>query len=446
MTIRTRLHLHSLGVVAAVIAAIVVFDKGVSLAELMLPSAIAAAVALLLSELVARDLAGRVRELRDVSVALVQGDLTARPPLSSSGEFGELATAVHRLSEHLVSRITALRAEDALLAALIESLDEGVVAMDPRGVVVRINSAAREILGISRDLPFSPEHFPRVPELQAAIELAFRGTVTSPAEAPIGSRVISITARPLPVGGVVIALFDLTQIRRLETIRRDFVANASHELRTPLTVIGGFAETLADDDPEPELRRQFASTIKSQATRMQHIVDDLLDLSRLESGTWQPKITSVDLSSVTADIVATYRAAAAAKSVSLEVDLNRARTEIPADPTAVRQVVSNLVDNAVRHTSRGSVSIVAESEPAGTWIRVRDTGQGIRAEHLSRVFERFYRVDSGRARHTGGTGLGLAIVKHLVETHGGHVFAESEIGKGTTISAFFPERNVDVAD
>ncbi len=446
MTIRTKLHLHSLGVVAAVIASIVLLDSRVSLADLFRPALIAASVALLLSELVARELAGRVRELRDVSVALVQGDLTARPPLSSSGEFGELATAVHRLSEHLVSRITALRAEDALLAALIESLDEGVVAMDPRGLVVRINSAARELLGISRDLPFPPEQFPRVPALQAAIDLAFRGTVSSPAEAPIGSRVISITARPLPVGGVVIALFDLTQIRRLETIRRDFVANASHELRTPLTVIGGFAETLADDDPEPELRRQFASTIKSQAARMQQIVDDLLDLSRLESGTWQPKISSVDLSVVAADIVATYAAAAKAKSVSLDVDLKEARPAISADPTAVRQVISNLVDNAVRHTTQGSVCILAISDSEGTWIRVRDTGQGIRAEHVSRVFERFYRVDSGRARQTGGTGLGLAIVKHLVETHGGHVLAESEVGKGTTISAFFPERSIDAGE
>lgn len=440
MTIRTKLQLHSLSVVAAVVAAIVLFDDRASLQEVLLPAAGAAAAALVLSEILSRALARQVRELRDVSVALVQGDLSARPPLSATGEFGELATAVHRLSEHLVSRIMALRAEDALLGALIESLDEGVVAIDARGLVVRINPSARDILGVSRSLSFSPDHFPRVRELQGAIESAFRGIVTDPVEAIIGSRIVSLNARPLPMGGVVIALFDLTQIRRLETVRRDFVANVSHELRTPLTVIGGFAETLADDDPPEELRRQFASTIQAQARRMQRIVDDLLDLSRLESGTWQAKIAEVDVKWIAEEVVSTYRPSASARGVELVVDMRQATAPMQADPTALRQVISNLVDNAVRHTTAGRVVVSNESNEEGTWVRVSDTGQGIPADHLSRIFERFYRVDSGRARDTGGTGLGLAIVKHLVEAHSGRITAESQPGKGTTISAFFPGR------
>lgn len=446
MTIRTRLRLHSLSVVAAVVAAILLIDDRVTLSELLIPAFAALVAALVVSEVVARRLVGQIHQLRDVSLALVQGNLDARPPLSESGELGELATAVHRLSEHLVSRIDALRAEDSLLEALIESLDEGVVAMDAKGAVVRINASAREILGVGGSQSFTPEHFPRVPELQGAVESAFQGVAADPVEIAIGARIVSLTARPLPVGGVVIALFDLTQIRKLETVRRDFVANASHELRTPLTVIGGFAETLADDEPEPELRRQFAATIRSQANRMQRIVDDLLDLSRLESGNWQARASEVDLAAVTNEIVSTFGPLASEKSVLVSADLSRADGGFAADPTAVRQVISNLVDNAVRHTSQGAVTIVVESDQAGTWIRVRDTGQGIRQEHVSRVFERFYRVDSGRARNAGGTGLGLAIVKHLVEAHGGHVVAESEIGRGTTISVFFPERSATRPD
>jgi signal transduction histidine kinase len=446
MTIRAKLQLHSLGVVAAVLAAIVVLNDRVAFRDVLLPGLAATAVALVAAEIIARSLSSRVRELRDVSVALVQGDLDARPPLSATGEFGELATAVHRLSEHLVSRIMALRAEDALLGALIESLDEGVVAIDARGLVVRINPAAREILGVTRSLSFSPDHFPRVRELQNAIESAFRGEITDPAEAIIGRRTVSLTARPLPMGGVVLALFDLTEIRRLETVRRDFVANVSHELRTPLTVIGGFAETLHEDDPPPELRRQFAATVKAQAQRMQRIVDDLLDLSRLESGSWEPKRAAVDVSAVTAEVMSVYAPVADEKGIELRAELGGVNGALQADPTAVRQVIANLVDNAVRHTAKGGVVVGARAADGGTWIDVRDTGQGISREHLPRIFERFYRADPGRARKTGGTGLGLAIVKHLVEAHGGHVSAASEHGQGTTISVFFPGEEESASD
>jgi len=445
MTIRTKLQLHSLGVVAAVLIAVAVLGGIDALRATTLPALGAAIAALAMSELLARALVKPLHDLRDVSVALVRGDLAARPSLSATGEFEELATAVHRLSEHLVSRIMALRAEDALLGALIESIDEGVVAIDTRGLVVRINPAAREILGVTRSLSFSPDHFPRVRELQRAVDAAFRGIVTDPVETTIGGKVVSLTARPLPRGGVLIALFDLTAMRKLETVRRDFVANVSHELRTPLTVIGGFAETLLDDDPPPELRRQFAATIKAQSHRMQRIVDDLLDLSRLESGRWQPKTSSVDLRAIAIEIATTSAPAAAEKEIELRVDVPETLGPMEADATALRQIVANLVDNAVRYTSSGRIVISATNHDAGRWVRVSDTGQGIAPEHLPRIFERFYRVDKGRSRESGGTGLGLAIVKHLVEAHGGRVMAESTLGKGTTISVFFPDRSENMS-
>ncbi len=421
--------------------AVVVYNQTVSWRSVLLPSAIATAIAISLSAFVARSLSHDIDNLRDVTRALSQGDLSARPPLTAPGEIGELATAVHRLSEHLGSRISALKAEDALLAALIESLDEGVVALDGRQQVVRINAAARTILGVTRALPFPGDALPRVTELQRALAKAFNGQTAEPIEAVVGQGTVSLTARPLALGGVVLAIFDLTKIRRLESVRRDFVANVSHELRTPLTVISGFAETLADDDLPSDMRRQFANTIHAHTERMQRIVDDLLDLSRLESGRWEASTSELDTEEIAKEIVGIFSDAARVKNLALDLRLDPAARRIRADRTAVRQGLSNLADNAVRHTDSGSVTIFSRSASDGVWIGVSDTGPGIPPEHLPRIFERFYRVDSARGRNTGGTGLGLAIVKHLVDAHGGRIDAVSEPGKGTTISAFFPARD-----
>jgi signal transduction histidine kinase len=237
---------------------------------------------------------------------------------------------------------------------------------------------------------------------------------------------------------------DLTPVRRLEAVRRDFVANVSHELKTPLTVVGGFAETLADDgqDGHDELpaaqRRQFAQAIRANAARMQRIVDDLLDLSRIESGGWVPAPVAVDVRAAAAEALAAAGVTAARKGVALEVAPAADAQAVWADPTALRQVLSNLVENAVRHTSAGAVVVSTRRAGDGVWLEVRDTGSGIAPKHLGRIFQRFYRPDPGRSRAEGGTGLGLAIVKHLVEAHGGVVRAASTLGQGTTMSTFFP--------
>jgi len=228
-------------------------------------------------------------------------------------------------------------------------------------------------------------------------------------------------------------------LRQLEMVRRDFVANVSHELRTPLTVIGGFAETLADDNPPEDTRRRFASTIRAHTQRMQRIVDDLLDLSRLESGRWTADLSSVDVMTVAQDVFSSTTASATKRGISLETEIASDAEQIVVDRTALRQILENLVENAVRHTDHGSVTIFSQRKPTGVLIGVHDTGAGIQREHVSRIFERFYRADDGRARESGGTGLGLAIVKHLVEAHGGHVLASSQPAAGTTITAFLPQ-------
>ena len=397
-------------------------------------------VAGLLSWFFARTVSQPVAELSDVARALAAGDFSRRPARAAPGEVGDLAIAISQLAEQLSRRLEALRTEEILLRELAESLNEGILVIDSRHQVVRINETARLMLALRDPLPFGDDMLPRDRLLRETVVGAMRGDTVRDAELRIAGRVYNVSARPLEqLGGAVIALLDLTRLRRLETVRRDFVANVSHELKTPLTVVRGFAETLADDDPPPEIRRQFAESIASHTRRMQRLVDDLLDLSRIESGGWVPEPQSVDLGGVIADDVSAARELADRKGIRLEAHLEPDALTVFVDPLALRQVVRNLVENAVRHTSRGVVTVHAAREQEGVRLRVSDTGCGIAAEHLPRIFERFYRVDPARSREQGGTGLGLSIVKHLVEAHGGAVRAESVVDQGTTISFWLPD-------
>ncbi|MCC6931344.1 MAG: HAMP domain-containing protein [Gemmatimonadaceae bacterium] len=401
---------------------------------------VATLVALLLAVLFARSVTRPILELRDDAQAIAGGDLARRPSLVAPGEVGELASAFHRLAEQLSARVAALEADDALLRALTEALNEGIVALDGRQQVQHMNAGARRLLGARDPLPFPADRLPRDRVLREALAAAFAGFATDAIETTLNDRAVTLTARALDGGGAVLALLDVTTIRRLEKVRRDFVANVSHELRTPLTVVNGFAETLQDPSLTPEDRTRFSATILSNTNRMQRIVDDLLDLSRIESGGWRPAPDDVDIRAVAQETFAGARAIADRKRVALQSEIGDDLHVVHADPTALRQVLGNLVDNALRHTTAGHVTIAAIREDNGVRLTVRDTGSGIPAEHLPRIFERFYRVDAARSRQEGGTGLGLAIVKHMVEAHGGRVTAESTAGVGTSVSAWFPDR------
>jgi signal transduction histidine kinase len=408
--------------------------------DVLIAATLALALAFVLVWLFSRSVARPVVELRDVARALAAGDLQRRPSLAAPGEVGDLASAVHRLAEQLSSRLEALAAEEIRLAALTEALNEGVIAFDARQQVTQVNDRARHLLGLRDPVPFPASNLPRERGLREAIGVALAGQAVDAHEVQIHGRELALTARPLPAGGAVVALFDLTPVRRLETVRRDFVANASHELRTPLTVIGGFAETLLDDSLPNDQRRQFTQTVLANTQRMQRIVDDLLDLSRIESGGWKPNPSRVDVRGLATDAVALVRERRANERIQMGIEIAPDATHVWADPTALRQILTNLIDNAVRHTNEGSVTVFARRTPDGVAIGVSDTGIGIPPEHLQRIFERFYRVDAGRSRSEGGTGLGLAIVKHLVEGHGGRVGAESTVGRGTKIWAELPDQ------
>jgi signal transduction histidine kinase len=410
--------------------------------DVLSAAAIAVLVALALTVLFARRVSRPIVELRNVAQRLAAGQLEQRPQLAAPGEVGDLAEALSSMSEQLGARLDALRQTEALTAAIVESLAEGVVAFDGAGNVVRMNESARKLLGLRSDLapPFQTAQLPRDRALRDVIAKSLQRETVALVEIPIAGRTIALSARPLLGGGAVLTLFDLTTLRRLETVRTDFVANVSHELRTPLTAIHGFAETLADDDVPEADRRRFVATISANAHRMQRLVDDLLDLGRIESGGWVPDPVLLDARAAISEAVLPLHHQAVEKGLSIETVIAPNAEQIYADATAFRQVVGNLVDNAIRYTSTGGITVSTERNTSGVVLRVRDTGVGIPAAHLDRIFERFYRVDPSRSRADGGTGLGLSIVKHLVEAHGGSVRAESEVGRGTTLSVLFPDR------
>ncbi len=383
-------------------------------------------------------------ELRDSARAIANGELHRRPTIRATGEVRDLTDAVFQMSDELTRRLTTVQEDEALLAALIDSLEEGIIAADTHGQIVRMNASARRMLAIPEPVPLSSDRI-RESMVRDALVSALAGVAVGQREFSIGERTLAVTGTPLGtagepmVGGAVLTLVDLTPVRRLEAVRRDFVANVSHELKTPLTVVRGFAETLADEELPAPQRRQFAAAIHTNARRMQRIVDDLLDLSRIESGGWRPEPSDVSVQTAAIGALGAARDAAQSRGIELEIAPARDAATLYADSTALYQVLSNLVENAVRHTTAGRVLVTTRREFNGVWLEVSDTGSGIGPEHLPRIFERFYRPDPGRARSDGGTGLGLAVVKHLVEAHGGTVSASSVVGTGTLMSAFFPD-------
>jgi len=318
---------------------------------------------------------------------------------------------------------------------------EGVIAADGRGRIVTANPAARRLLGYGRDeaLPDLAELF-RVKAAREVVDAVLAGEPVQDRPLEMDGRAFLVNARPLPAGGAVLVIHDLTEMRRLEAVRRDFVANVSHELKTPLTSISGYAETLLADQPDPETARRFTGTILSNARRMQRLVDDLLDLSRIEAGRWQPTLSPVDVAAVARESWMALAGRADTRQVTFGVEIGPGADLVRADLDALRQILTNLLDNSLRYTPAGGriFCSTARRDP-GVAVTIRDTGAGISREHLPRIFERFYRGDASRSREEGGTGLGLAIVKHLVEAHGGRVTAESELGVGTTIHCWFPD-------
>ena len=402
----------------------------------------AALLALLAGSLLAlaagRSIAEPLTTISTAAKAIAAG-APPRFPRSGIPDIDGLVQALRQMHRQLGDRFDDLRREQAETAALVESMVEGVIASDERGRTVTANPAARRLLGydLTDELPDLQELF-RVKAAREVVEAALQGRSVQDRELEIDDRAILMNARPLPSGGAVLVIHDLSELRRLEAVRRDFVANVSHELKTPLTSISGYAETLLTDTPDRETTQRFLGTILDNARRMQRLVDDLLDLARIEAGRWQPEREPVGVAEVARQVWSEL--ADRARSLRFDVDIGSGADIVVADLDALRQVLTNLLDNSLRYTpAEGCITCRSRCENGGISVSVSDTGAGIAHEHLARIFERFYRADPSRSREEGGTGLGLAIVKHLVEAHGGKVYAESERGVGTTVTCWFPQ-------
>lgn len=324
-------------------------------------------------------------------------------------------------------------AASALVEALLEGTSEGVLVIDSSGRAARSNAPARALLGQGyRAATWSVQ---RSPALSALVERA-RSEAVADSEIDMLGRVVLVSAMPLGDGRVLLRLKDVSEIRRLERVRTDFVANASHELKTPLTALRGYAETLLEEDePPPDLRRKFLGSIHANALRLQNLVEDLLDLTRLESGGWRPDLTPLlvgPLARKAWDEVTESRGRHISFSLSGE-------GIVLGDERGLSHILRNLLDNSLRHTpDDGRIDVQISQAAETVTVSVADTGSGIPPEALPRIFERFYRADPARSRQEGGTGLGLAIVSHMVEAMHGEVSATSEKGRGTVVSFTLP--------
>lgn len=398
-------------------------------------------IGILLAFILGRTIAAPI-QAATLSVRAVAGEQTPRFPRSSVSDIDNLVRALRDMHEKLEERLSVLRHERAETAALVEAMVEGVIAADERGDTVTANAAARRMLGYDdgEELPALSQLF-RAKAAREAVSSALQGEPVVERELELDGQNVLLSARPLPAGGALLVLHDVSDLRRLETVRRDFVANVSHELKTPLTSISGYAETLVSDHADPETTRRFLEVILANSRRMQELVDALLDLSRIESGAWQPHPVMVDAASVGRESWSLLDSRGKTE-LQFSTEIAPGAERVFADPDALRHVLTNLLDNASRYVSPGGkITLGARRQENGVRLSVRDTGSGIAAEHLPRIFERFYRADSSRSREMGGTGLGLAIVKHLVEGHDGHVEANSQLGVGTEIACWFPDDN-----
>jgi two-component system phosphate regulon sensor histidine kinase PhoR len=407
---------------------------------------VAIAVAALLAWVGSRHYARPLVDLTQAAQAIAEERAPAFPD-SRIPEIAQHARALHAMHGQLQARFSDLRAQREESAALVEAMADGVIATDGRGTIITCNGAARRLLRLDLTNPPPPlaELF-HEKEARSLVDDVLLGRDIGQRELRLADRSVVVTGRPLPEGGTLLVLRDISELRHLETVRRDFVANVSHELKTPLTAITGYAETLVNEAPPESQTEKFAATILAHAHRMQRLVEDLLDLSRIESGGWRPRPVSLDVATAARDAWAPFTERARDAKVEFKVFVAGGMERLVADPDALRQMLTNLYDNALRHMPRGGrVAVTVEAAPGNhgaVAVAVADNGTGIPAEHLPRIFERFYRVDPGRSREQGGTGLGLAIVKHLVEAHGGRVAAESALSRGTTIRLVFPSHIV----
>lgn len=393
--------------------------------------------------------ARRLERIVNVAARIERGDLRARVDDHPLDEIGKVAAAIDRTAGQVELSFAAVRSSQRQLETLLNSMQDAVVAVSSDGLVRWANQPMDRLVPQRTRLNAPVVETIRDPDFLATVKAATasKEVKTARATSIVPGRAFDVTAAPLPDGGAVAVLRDLTETERVEKTRRDFIANVSHELRTPLTSIQGYTETLLDTIPDNSAStREFLEIIRKNALRMSRLTEDLLTLARVESGETRFETEPVAPIELLNDAEESFREIARTQGVELQIldaqGKNGSVESLPsvsADREAIHQVFSNLIDNAMKYgRAGGRIELGARPADRGIEFYVRDFGAGISSEHLPRLFERFYRVDKARSRESGGTGLGLAIAKHIMRAHSGSIRAESELTRGSTFLFTLP--------
>ncbi|MGC9222915.1 MAG: ATP-binding protein [Terracidiphilus sp.] len=410
--------------------------------DLLWSALVGLAIALPAAAWISRRVAARLRRVLHFARRIAGGDLNARIQVAGEDELTQVEAALNQTAERLGRNFAEMESGRAELAVMLDSMQEGVVAITSSGAVRWSNAVMQRIAGTQLNAGRPLVHFIRDPELLACVRGALERNVLSVGRASVlaPGRVFEVNAAPLPAGGALVVLHDVTSIEAAQKSRREFVANVSHELRTPLTSIQGYVETLIEDpNPNSETTLEFLGIILKNASRMKRLTEDLLALASVESPDYKLKLQPVRASVLLRDAIDSV----GGKFVDSGVELQSTGAPdvlVMADPDAMHQVFGNLLENALKYAKTGKrIQVSARPLASEVQFTIQDFGPGIASEHLDRIFERFYRVDKARSRESGGTGLGLAIVKHIVQAHGGRIWAESELGNGASFHFTLPQ-------
>ncbi|PWW30404.1 two-component system sensor histidine kinase ResE [Cytobacillus oceanisediminis] len=411
---------------------------------------LAAGVAIILTTIFAFFLSTRInaplRKMKEAAFEVARGKFDTKVPILTNDEIGELATAFNQMGRQLKFNMNALSQEKEQLASILSGMADGVITFNRDGTILITNPPAERFLqSWFYEQDEADKNTEAVPsKVMELFQLAVNTEKEQIGEISIQGRSWVIIVSPLYnnkfIRGAVAVIRDMTEERKLDKLRNDFIANVSHELRTPISMMQGYSEAIVDDIAgTDEEKKEMASVIYDESLRMGRLVNELLDLARMEAGHIQLTMEEIEVNSYLQRIIRKFQGLAKDKDISLDFDLMSKETFIPFDPDRIEQVMTNLIDNAIRHTpEKGVVKVTEHSDERGLFIEVKDSGSGIPEEDLPFVFERFYKADKARTRGRSGTGLGLAIAKNIIEAHKGHITVQSKLGQGTTFSIFIP--------
>ncbi len=403
-------------------------------------------IIVLITTRIARQMVGPIENVTAVANELAKGNYRARTSEGHNDEIGQLTRSMNMLAYQLEKMTSSYESQQEQMGTLIENMGSGLILMNTRGEVVLVNQTCRDLFGEQAEEWLSLLYYEVIKEKEMTkfiqkvfmTEMKQREQVHFAVNQSIrhfdlyGAPIVNKTGK---LTGIVIVLHDITELKKLEQVRKDFVANVSHELKTPVTSIKGFAETLLDGAMEEKsLREKFLTIIYKESERLQRLIQDLLELSRIEQQYFTLNWQLINVKSVLDEVVDLLQEKASERKIHLDLNIS-GDPFIEGDPERLKQIVINVVTNALTYTQAGGhVTMTLTGKDEQVELKIADTGIGISPKELPRIFERFYRVDRARTRQSGGTGLGLAIVKHLIEAHQGHISVDSKVGEGTTFT------------